>query len=86
MIAEISAAISASKTILEALKTLNEVSKDEQVRSAVFDLRSQPLSLQEQMIEANVRYEEQSERIKVLRNELDTKNRWNEEAQKYTSG
>ena len=83
MIAEISAAISTSKTILEALKTLNEVSKDEQVRSAVFELRSQLLSLQEKMFDANAQYEEKVEEIKALKKELDSKSAWDEEKNKY---
>jgi hypothetical protein len=83
MIAEMSAVLGTVKTSVELLKTQNNVSKDEKVRSAVFDLQSQMLSLQEKMFEANARYEEQAEWIKELQKELDSKNRWEEAAKKY---
>ncbi len=83
MIAEMSAVLGTLKTSVELLKTLNNVSKDEKVRSAVFDLQSQLLSLQEKMFEANARYEEQAEKIQALKKELDNKNKWHKEAKKY---
>jgi predicted RNA-binding Zn-ribbon protein involved in translation (DUF1610 family) len=83
IITEIGAALGTIKNSIDVLKTLNNVTTDEKVRSAVFELQSQLLSLQVQMIEANTRYDEQAELIKALQKELDSKNKWEEESAKY---
>jgi predicted RNA-binding Zn-ribbon protein involved in translation (DUF1610 family) len=83
MIAEMGAALGAVRNSLDLLRTLNKVSTDEKVRSAVFDLQDQLLSLQGKMFDANARYEEQAERVKALQKELDGRNKWDEESAKY---
>jgi hypothetical protein len=83
MIEQIAGAIAVAKNSFDLLKTLNNVTTDEKVRSAVFEIQDQLLSLQQKMFEANAQYEEQGERLKALQKELDSKNKWEEESAKY---
>ena len=52
MIAEMSAVLGTLKTSVDLLKTLNNVTKDEKVRSAVLELQNELLSLQGKLFEA----------------------------------
>lgn len=83
MIEQIALALGVTRNSLDLLKTLNNVTTDEKVRSAVFEIQDQLLSLQQKMFEANAQYEQQGERIKDLQKELDSKNKWEEESAKY---
>jgi predicted RNA-binding Zn-ribbon protein involved in translation (DUF1610 family) len=83
MIEQIALALGVTRNSLDLLKTLNNVTTDEKVRSAVFEIQVQLLSLQQKMFEANAQYERQGERIKDLQKELDSKNKWEEESAKY---
>jgi predicted RNA-binding Zn-ribbon protein involved in translation (DUF1610 family) len=83
MIEQIVAALGVARSSVDLLKTLNNVTTDEKVRSAVFEIQDQLLSLQQKMFEVNAQYEEQGERIKALLQELDSRNKWAEESAKY---
>jgi hypothetical protein len=83
MIAEFSAALSTVKASVDLLKTLRNVSQDEQVRNAVFEVQNDLLSLQSKLFEANARFEEQSAKLGDLQRRLNERDQWEEEAKKY---
>lgn len=83
MITEISAAFGTVKTSVDLLKTLLKVTRDEEVRDAVFEIQNELLSLQEKLFAANARFEEQSTKLRDLQGQLDEKESWSEEAKKY---
>jgi cob(I)alamin adenosyltransferase len=59
MITEFAAAVGTIKTSVDLLRTLHNASEDEKVRSAVFEIQNDLLSLQSKLFEANERFEEQ---------------------------
>jgi ATPase subunit of ABC transporter with duplicated ATPase domains len=83
MIAELNAVLTTAKATIGLLKTLQDVNKDEAVRSAVFDIQSNLLSLQEKLFEANDRFAEQSAEIADLKEKLASFQRWEETRAKY---
>jgi hypothetical protein len=70
-------------TTFDLLKTLYKVVQDEKIRDKVFEIKSALLLLQEQQFAADARYEEQAAELRDLRRQLDERDRWNEEAEKY---
>lgn len=83
MITEITGAVTTVNTAVGLLKTLLKVGRDEELRTAVFEIQSELLNLQAKLFEANARFEEQSAKIDDLRRQLDERDRWDEEARKY---
>jgi hypothetical protein len=83
MIAEFAAAVGTIKTSVDLLRTLHNASEDEKVRSAVFEIQNDLLSLQSKLFEANERFEEQSAKLGDLRKELSDRDSWDAEAKKY---
>jgi predicted RNA-binding Zn-ribbon protein involved in translation (DUF1610 family) len=83
MIAEFAAALGTIKTSVDLLKTLHNASEDEKIRTAVFEIQNDLLSLQTKLFEANARFEEQSAKLGDLRKELNERDNWDEEAKKY---
>jgi hypothetical protein len=70
MIAEISAALSTIKALADLSKTLRNATQDEAVRSSVFDIQNDLLSVQAKLFEANARFEEQSAENAALKEKL----------------
>jgi|SRR5271165_1500041 len=83
MIAEIAQAVATVNSTVGLLKTLLKVGRDEEVRTAVFEIQNDLLDLQSKLFEANARFEEQSAKIDALRRQLDELNRWDELASQY---
>lgn len=72
MITEIAAGFGTIETTVDLLKTFRNATQDEQVRSAVFEIQNDLLSLQEKLFEANPRFEEQSTKLSELRSKLNS--------------
>jgi hypothetical protein len=83
LITEISAAFGTVKTSVDLLKTLLNVTRDEDVRNAVFEIQNELLSLQDRLFATNARFEEQSSKLDCLQKQLDERDRWDDEAKKY---
>jgi hypothetical protein len=83
MIAEIQGALGTVNTSVGLLKTLWKVQRDEEVRSAIFEIQNELLSLQTKLFDANARFEEQSSKLSDLKKQLDERDRWDDEAKKY---
>src|SRR5271157_3931640 len=83
MITEISAAFGTVKTSVDLLKTLFKVTRDEDVRNAVFEIQNELLSLQDRLFAANARFEEQVAKVECLQKQLDERDKWDEVASKY---
>jgi ATPase subunit of ABC transporter with duplicated ATPase domains len=83
MITEITGAVATVNSAVGSLKTLLKVGRDEEVRTAVFEIQNELLNLQAKLFEANARFEEQSAKIDDLRRQLGERDRWDEEAKKY---
>jgi hypothetical protein len=60
MIAEIAQAYTTVKTSVGLLQTLMKVKQDEDIRTAVFEIQNELLSLQEKLFETNARFEDQA--------------------------
>jgi hypothetical protein len=83
MIPEFSAAVSTLSGSVGLLKTLLNTTRDEAVRTAIFDIQNELLSLQQKLFDANARFDEQSEKVKALQKQLDERDQSDEEAKKY---
>jgi superfamily II helicase len=83
MIAEITGAVATINSTVGLLKTLLKVGRDEEVRTAVFEIQNELLNLQAKLFEANARFEEQSAKIDDFRRQLDERDRWEEQASQY---
>ena len=73
MIPEFSAAVSTLSGSVGLLKTLLNTTRDEAVRTAIFDIQNELLSLQQKLFDANARFDEQSEKVKALQKQLGLK-------------
>lgn len=79
----ITAAVVTVNSTIGLVKALYKVTQDEKIRERVSEIQSALLSLQEQQIAANARYEEKCKEVADLQRQLDDRDRWDEKARKY---